>query len=144
MPARVNKLNGNFRSILASSQVLWNIGGSSTSNRLQKMAGKKYRYSLLLKPKHANRVSRYVRKCTLWHVRNCAIIRIFDVRLETLSMFGYPKRAQWRFWSDCANAQADLNLRWALMSGGTFPWAHISDGTFPDITAQVSMPVCLI
>ena len=27
-----------------------------------------------------------------------------------------PKCAQWRIWSDCANAQADLNLRWAHMS----------------------------
>ena len=29
-------------------------------------------------------------------------------------------RAQRRFWSDCANAQADLNLRWAHMSKVTF------------------------
>ena len=28
--------------------------------------------------------------------------------------------AQWRFWSDCANAQADLTLRWAHMTEGTF------------------------
>ena len=26
------------------------------------------------------------------------------------------KSAQWRFWSDCANAQADLNLRWTHKS----------------------------
>ena len=29
---------------------------------------------------------------------------------------GNPKCAQWRFWSDCANAQADLNLHLACMS----------------------------
>ena len=28
----------------------------------------------------------------------------------------YPKCAQWRFWSDCANAQSDLILRWVHMS----------------------------
>ena len=27
---------------------------------------------------------------------------------------------QWRFWSDCANAQADLNLHWAHMSEYSF------------------------
>ena len=36
-------------------------------------------------------------------------------------ILGYPKCAQWRFWSDCANAHADLNLRWAHMSEGWFP-----------------------
>ena len=35
-------------------------------------------------------------------------------------ILGYPKCAQWRFWSDCANAQSDLNLRWANISGCTF------------------------
>ena len=33
---------------------------------------------------------------------------------------------QWRFRSACANAQADLNLR----------WAHMSEGTFPDVSAH--------
>ena len=40
--------------------------------------------------------------------------------LKKLWILGYPKGAQWRFWSDCANAQSDLNLRWAHMSTGTF------------------------
>ena len=40
--------------------------------------------------------------------------------------FAYPKGAQWRFWSACANAQADLNLR----------WAHMSKGTLSDILAR--------
>ena len=30
------------------------------------------------------------------------------------------QNAQWRFWSACAYAQADLKLRWAHMSKGTF------------------------
>ena len=37
------------------------------------------------------------------------------------------KWAQWRFWSDSANAQADLNLR----------WAHTSENTFSDIVAHI-------
>ena len=36
---------------------------------------------------------------------------------ETLHL-GYLKYGQWRFWSDFANAQADLNLCWAHMSEG--------------------------
>ena len=42
-------------------------------------------------------------------------IRTF-VSMKKLCILGYPKCAQWRFWSDCANAQADLNLRWAHIS----------------------------
>ena len=50
-----------------------------------------------------------------------SLIRAFVVRKEELCVLGYPKCAQPRFCSDCANAQADLNLRWAHMSEGTFP-----------------------
>ena len=48
------------------------------------------------------------------------LIRVFVVRIKKVGILCYPKRAQWRFWSDCANAQSDLNLRWAHMSEGTF------------------------
>ena len=41
---------------------------------------------------------------------------IFVVRMKTFCILGYAKCAQWRFWSDCANAQADLNLCWAQLS----------------------------
>ena len=46
------------------------------------------------------------------------LIWAFVVRMEKFCMPGYPKCTQWRFWSDCANAQAELNVR----------WTHISDG----------------
>ena len=39
--------------------------------------------------------------------------------------FGYPECAQWIIWSDCANAQADLNLC----------WAHMQEDTFSDVAA---------
>ena len=48
------------------------------------------------------------------------LIRVFVVRMKKLCILAYPKCGQWRFWSDCANAQADLNLRWPHMSEGTF------------------------
>ena len=35
---------------------------------------------------------------------------------------GYQKCVMGRFLSDCANAQVDLNLRWAHMSEGTFSY----------------------
>ena len=38
------------------------------------------------------------------------------VRMIKLCMLSYPKCALRRFWSDCANAQADLNLRGAHTS----------------------------
>ena len=49
-----------------------------------------------------------------------SLIRGFFVRLKKLCIRGYTKCVQWRFWSDCANAQSDLNLHWARMSVGTF------------------------
>ena len=64
-------------------------------------------------------------------------LRIRAVWLES-SLFawrhcilGYPKCAQWRFWSECADAQADLNLR----------WAHMSEGTFSDVADQLYIVV---
>ena len=35
-------------------------------------------------------------------------------------ILGYPKYAQWSFWSDCAKAQADQNLRWAHIQRAVF------------------------
>ena len=37
-----------------------------------------------------------------------SLIRVFVVRMKKLCILGYPKCAQWRLSSDCANAQADL------------------------------------
>ena len=42
------------------------------------------------------------------------------VCIKKLSTLSYPIYTQWRFWSDCANAQSDLNLRCAHMPKGTF------------------------
>ena len=58
-----------------------------------------------------------------WHVRQThprSLIRVFVFRLKKLCILDISKCAQWRFWSDCANAQADLNLRWSHMGEGTF------------------------
>ena len=52
-----------------------------------------------------------------------SLIKVFIFRMKKLCILGYPKCDQWRFWSHWANAQANLNLR----------WAHMSDGTFSDL-----------
>ena len=89
-----------------------------------------------------NELSRNVRtepKRTFWHERAPngklnqpahlrSLIRVFALCAKKLCIFGYPRCAQWRFWSDCANAQADLNLR----------WAHDDDGTFYYVAVQIS------
>ena len=41
------------------------------------------------------------------------LIRVFAVRMKKPWVLSYPLSAQRRLWSDWADAQADLNLRWA-------------------------------
>ena len=40
-------------------------------------------------------------------------IRVFAVRMKKARVLSYPLSAQWRLWSDWADAQAVLSLRWA-------------------------------
>ena len=47
-----------------------------------------------------------------------SLIRVFVIRMDKRCILCYLNCAKWRFWSDCANAQADLNLRWAHTSEG--------------------------
>ena len=77
-----------------------------------------------------------MRKRTFRHVRPmkiqinqhiCAVWLVFVVRMKKLCILVSPKRAQWRFWSDCTNAQTDLNHR----------RAHMSVDTFSDIEANL-------
>ena len=49
-----------------------------------------------------------------------SLLWVFVVRMKKRCILGYSKRAQWRFWSDWANVQADLNLSRANMPKGTF------------------------
>ena len=42
-----------------------------------------------------------------------SLIRVFAVRMKKAWVLSYPLSAQQRLWSDWADAQADLNLRWA-------------------------------
>ena len=74
-----------------------------------------------------------VRKRTFWHVlpsktlinlRN--LIRVIVIHIRKLCIIGYPECAQWQVLSDCANAQADLPVR----------WPHMSEGMFSDVVAQ--------
>ena len=42
-----------------------------------------------------------------------SLIRVFDVRMKKAWVLSYPLSAWRRLWSDWADAQADLSLRWA-------------------------------
>ena len=55
-------------------------------------------------------------------------IRVFAGRMKKTLVLSYPLSAQRRLWSDWADAQADLSLRWAHMPFGWFchEAAHIS------------------
>ena len=44
-----------------------------------------------------------------------SLIRVFAVRMKKPWVLSYPLSAQRRLWSDWADAQADLSLRWAHM-----------------------------
>ena len=48
-----------------------------------------------------------------------SLTRVFVIRIKKLCIIGYTKYANTKY---CANAQADLNLRWAHMSDGTFSY----------------------
>ena len=45
-----------------------------------------------------------------------SLIRVFAVRMKKARGLSYPMSALRRFWSDWADAQADLSLRWAHSS----------------------------
>ena len=71
--------------------------------------------------------------CTFWHVR--PMIKISQhlsdwslfVNMKKPCILGYPKCNQWRFWSDCTNLQAVLNLC----------LSHIRKQVFSDVAAQL-------
>ena len=44
-----------------------------------------------------------------------SLTRVFAVHMKTAWVLSYPLSAQRRLWSDWADAQADLSLRWAHM-----------------------------
>ena len=46
-----------------------------------------------------------------------SLIRVFTVRMKKAWVLSYPLSAQRRLWSDWADAQADLSLRWAHFVG---------------------------
>ena len=41
-----------------------------------------------------------------------SLIRVFADRMKKAWVLSYPLSTQWRLWSDWADAQADLSLRW--------------------------------
>ena len=50
-----------------------------------------------------------------------------NMRKRKLCILCYSKYARWRFWSDCANAQAYLNV-------------HRAEGMFTEVATQIILP----
>ena len=65
-----------------------------------------------------------LRKCILCNVRPGRLTSAPRIRAvwskKKICILGYPKCAKWRFWSDFADVQTDLNLCWAHMFEGCF------------------------
>ena len=57
-----------------------------------------------------------------------SLIRIFTGRFLDSQVCNVSLCGQRKLWSDCADAQADLSLR----------WAHISEGTFSHVGARMA------
>ena len=51
------------------------------------------------------------------------VLSVFILRMKKLCILVYLKWAQCGFWSDCENAGADMNIRWAQVSEGKFAGA---------------------
>ena len=58
-------------------------------------------------------ISRLMTKPTKWHPPS--LIKVFAVRMKNAWVLSYLLSAQRWLWSDWADAQADLSLRWAHM-----------------------------
>ena len=80
-----------------------------------------------------------MRKRTAGNVRS--IIKVVVFCMQKLCILDDPKCAQKRFWSDCTNAQGDLNLRWAHMPEGV--WSDVATRiTGSEITGKLN--ICLL
>ena len=78
------------------------------------------------KDKKDVQMNRIVRKLTFGRVpsedsdqpaHSRSLIRILAMRILDSQGCKVSSRGQWRLWSDCADSQADLSLRWVHMSG---------------------------
>ena len=58
----------------------------------------------------------------------CTVWSVFIVHVKKLCIHGFAKCVHWKFWSDCANVQADLNLY----------LTHVSEGMFSDIEENIN------
>ena len=66
------------------------------------------------------------KKMTCVPCEDCPVWSVFAVRMKKHWALNYLLSAQWRLWSDWADAQADLNLHWAQSHfvGFIMRWIH--------------------
>ena len=65
-----------------------------------------------------------------------SLIRVFAVRMKQAWVLRYPLSAQRRLWSDWADAQADLSLRWAHSHfvGFVMSWLNCIDEKYSTLS----------
>ena len=69
-----------------------------------------------------------------------SLIRVFAVPVKKAWVLGYPLRTQQRLWSDWADAEADLSLRWVNRS---FCWfCHLAAHNVTHVTTKPVLGVC--
>ena len=83
---------------------------------LLKYTQKQVKYKKKTKKTELWNMIRLMTKPTKWcpaKTQMPSLIRVFAVRMKKGGILTYPLSTQWRLWSDWADAQADLRLRWA-------------------------------
>ena len=70
-----------------------------------------------------------------------SLIRVFAVRMKKAWVLSYPLSAQRRLWSDWADAQADLSLRWA--HSHYTPANFVCDGVYCFHVVRPSVRTCV-
>ena len=91
--------------------MIWDLLADKIHAQLS-WAWKKF-YNLGSRAQHFLQDCMYIQRRLRQACTSRTLIRVIALRLKMLWNLGYPRSALRRFWSDCADAQADLSLRWA-------------------------------
>ena len=71
-----------------------------------------------------------------------SLIRVFAVRMKKAWVLSYPLSAQRRLWSDWADAQADLSLRWAHSHFDGFVMRRLNLQTYGILGGKGNFRIC--
>ena len=72
-----------------------------------------------------------------------SLMRVFAVRMKKASVLSYPLSAQRRLWSNWADAQADLSLRWAHSHFVGFTMRWLFSGKYSKLQTKNQLLTCV-